>query len=269
MKFSPNKPWIFELLILLVLMIVWLTPLPEVLLGRWLLLGNERREGVGRAHDRLALMEEGSQQRSELQDAIELRQLAASAATSLPILMRSLDSYPVLEQERSGFLALYSSLGSKQQDMLFPAASLIAAEDAGWTRTRFRNEGGRLRIELLDRSGARMEGSEVSMLELSLARFELNVAARIDSSVTVSDALWEKEAADATDTLVSTAERQLLDRLVLDHSLRVKSVIRSSRGSLYIRLDEGSGRDLLVELPAPPVPNEPVEEEPKKRWFSF
>jgi hypothetical protein len=270
MRLSLNRPWVIELLILLALLILWLTPLPEILLGRWLLLGNERRDGVGRAHDRLALMEEGNQQRSELQDAIELRQLAASAATSLPVLMRSLDSYPVLEQERSGFLALYSSLGSKQQDMLFPASSLIAAEEAGWARARFRNEAGRLRIELLDRSGARIDGCETSLLELSLARFELVVAARVDSGVTVSDALWEQAGDSVADSLLSSLERQMLDRLLLDHSLRVKSVIRSIRGGFYIRLDERSGRDLLMELPAPPVPADFIEEEqPKKGWFSF
>lgn len=91
-------------------LLVLVSPLPEMLLGRLLDVDNDSRGAEGRAHERSALARSGEKATGELRAALEAREREAGQLTSLAELKRYLFRYGNASLTLPAFLRWYNAL---------------------------------------------------------------------------------------------------------------------------------------------------------------
>jgi hypothetical protein len=228
-----DAAWVVVLLGLL-----W-SPLPEMVLGRWLQVGNDARPETGRAHDRLDLLQESDSQAVSQSSELEKQAEEVAKVTSLGLLRVHLIRHGEVELPLSRFRSIYTGLDVAQQDQILPADELEALVQRGLSAVMAQRHGPNARLAFLDKSRNRMDGVEVNLLQVQLLPLGLAQVARQDTSATLDgDDVVRVEDREAED-LLPAADRELLERLRQLPGLSVRRLWRSAEGLLLVEVRAG------------------------------
>lgn len=228
-----DAAWVVVLLGLL-----W-SPLPEMVLGRWLQVGNDARPETGRAHDRLDLLQESDSQAVSQSGELEKQAEEVAKVTSLGQLRLHLIRHGEVELTLSRFRAIYEDLDPAQRDQVLPADELEALSRRGLSAVMAQRHGSNARLAFLDKSRNRMDGVEVNLLQVQLLPLGVAQVARQDTAATLGGgdvALVEDRDGEA---LLPAADQELLEQLRKLPGLSVRRLWRSAEGLLLVEARAG------------------------------
>lgn len=228
-----DAAWVAALLALL-----W-SPLPEMVLGRWLQVGNDARPETGRAHDRLDLLQESDSQAVSQSSELEKQAEEVARINGLGTLRVHLQRHGEVELALSRFHLIYEGLDAWQQEQLLPADELEALVQRGLAAVMAQRHGANTRLAFLDKNRNRMDGVEVNLLQVQLLPLGLAQVARQDTaSALAGDDVALVEDRDA-ESLLPAADQELLERLRKLPGLSVRRLWRDGGGLLLVEARAG------------------------------
>lgn len=222
--------WVVVLIGLLV------SPLPEIILGRWLQVGNDVRPETGRAHDRLGLLQESDSQTVSQSTILEKRAEESARVATLSQLRVYLMSHAELDMSLARFRDFYGSLSIWQQDQLIPPDDLEDLVRRKLSSVGVTRHGTHARFSFLDESRNRMDGAEVDLLQIQLLPLGLGQVAEQDTSVALADP-----------AVTEVRDRQEESNLVPEHR-ELLSRLRQVPGLSVRRVWQAGGMILLLEI---------------------
>ena len=228
-----DAAWVVVLLGLL-----W-SPLPEMVLGRWLQVGNDARPETGRAHDRLDLLQESDSQAVSQSSELEKQAEEVARINGLGTLRVHLQRHGEVELSLSRFRLIYEGLDDWQQEQLLPADELEALVKRGLAAVMAQRHGSNTRLAFLDKSRNRMDGVEVNLLQMQLVPLGLAPVARQDTAAALAGddvALVEDRDAEG---LLPAVDQDLLERLRKLPGLSVRRLWRDGGGLLLVEARAG------------------------------
>jgi len=228
-----DAAWVVVLLGLL-----W-SPLPEMVLGRWLQVGNDARPETGRAHDRLDLLQESDSQAVSQSGELEKQAEEVAKVTNLGQLRVHLARHGEVELTLSRFRSIYDALDAAQQEQVLPTYELEALASRGLSAVLAQRHGVNARLAFLDANRNRMDGVEINLLQVQLLPLGLAQVARQDTAATLAGddvTLVEDREAEA---LLPSSDQELLERLRRLPGVSVRRLWRSAGGLLLVEARAG------------------------------
>lgn len=198
--------------VLVLIGLLW-SPLPEVILGRWLQVGNDVRPETGRAHDRLDLLQESDSQTVNRSGELEKQAEERARVATLGQLRVYLMGHSELDLNLARFRDLYGSLSSWQQDQLLLPDELEDLVRRGLAGVTINRHGPRARFSFLDETNNRMSGTEVDLLQLQLLPLGLGGMAEQDTSLALADPSVTEVRDRQEESALTPEHKELLSRL--------------------------------------------------------
>ncbi len=217
--------------------LLW-SPLPEIILGRWLQVSNDVRPETGRAHDRLDLLQESDSQAVSRSTELEQQAEESARVATLSQLRIYLMNHTELDMGLGRFREFYGSLSSWQQDQLIAPAALEDLSRRGLRAVTVNRHGVHARFSFLDESRNRMDGTEVDLLQIQLLPLGLGQVAEQDTGLALADP-----------ALTEVRDRQEESALVPEHR-ELLSRLRQVPGLSVRRVWQAQGEILLLEFMA-------------------
>lgn len=234
-----DAAWVVALVALL-----W-SPLPEILLGHWLQVGNDARPETGRAHDRLDLLQESDSQAVTRSSIIKKEDEESARVVTLGQLRVYLMRNAELDMTISAFREFYASLSSWQQDQLVSPDDLSEINRRGLAAVNVSRQGAHARFTFLDESRNRLAGAEADLLQLQMLPLGLSPVAPLDTAQALADAAVSEVVSREDEAALSPGHRELLKRLRLLPGLNVRRVWQAEGYILLLEISAAGTRQWL------------------------
>ncbi|MDP2360110.1 MAG: hypothetical protein Q8O14_05085 [bacterium] len=203
--------------------LLW-SPLPEIILGHWLQLGNAGRPETGRAHDRLDLLQESDSQAVVRSTVIEHEKVERARVVTLGQMRQHLTRNPELDMGLAAFREFYGSLTAWQQDQIIPPDDLSHLTRRGLAQVLVTRHGPHARFAFLDESHNRLAGAEADLLQLQVLPLGLSPVAPADTAEALRDPALAEVGSGQEEAGLVPGHRELLKRLRLLPGLAVARV---------------------------------------------
>jgi hypothetical protein len=171
MKFKPINSTVWQFILIVAVVGIMLSPVPEKLIGRWLQLSNDFRPQTGRAHDRRLKASLGMQLADSLDRGQETRVRAAAQINSAHTLRKYLLRYNEARMTANWFRTWYLNLPERIQQQIIKRDKLLElVRNQGFDSVLFRfvdGSNGRVRLSFNDIEGNRIMGAEIAFTNLA------------------------------------------------------------------------------------------------------
>jgi hypothetical protein len=234
-----DAAWLAALLALL-----W-SPLPEMLLGRWLQVGNDARPETGRAHDRVDLLQESDSQTVARSGALAKEKEESARVVTLGQLRVYLLRHAELDMGLAAFREFYASLSTWQQDQLVSPDELSEIARRGLAEVNVSRADARARFVFLDGSHDRLAQAEADLLQLQMLPLGLSQVAPPDTAQALAGATVSEVVDAGGEAQLLPAHRELLKRLRLLPGLSVRRVWQAEGAILLIEISASGARQWL------------------------
>jgi hypothetical protein len=263
--------------VLLVLVLLLWSPLPEIFLGNWLLRTNTERPQQGAGHLRHGRVVAGQQVADSLGRFQQGRQQQQGLVLSLPRLRRHLLRYEELRLSWGAFLELYSNLPDALAEELLSHSDLKHFEfDGPASEVLFQRHAIaplNCRVTFL-KGGERVLGREIDLDTPSFQAYSLSLYTFLSVDQQFDDPSFKKVALDSLseDSLLSASTLFRLRRYSFQPSVEVATLWQGPERWLVECVDEGRHVFLSIDGTDVPILSDSISDGAKskmkwKEWF--
>jgi hypothetical protein len=252
LQISPESKYTLGrvLLLLALLSLAW-SPLPEILLGKWLLVSNHSRERHGAGHLRHGKALAGQMVADSLGRQARDRQHEQSLLVTLPRLRRHLLRYGELGMSWPVFLELYAEMPSHLASVFMPDSILFAFDELNQQPSVYfeRTVLAPLRARVtFEHAGERLLGRELQLDKWRFEHFGLSFYSYLEDGRFFDDPTFEPLAMQRViqESLLPDHVTARLLHLKLSPGTETLQAWRAEDTWLLECIDEG--RHLLLEI---------------------
>lgn len=227
-----DAAWAAALVVLLV------SPLPEVILGHWLQISNDARPETGRAHDRLDLLQESDSQAVSRSTVMDQERAESARVATLSQMRQHLARRGELEMALAAFREFHDGLTQWQRDQIVSRDDLNQLLQRGLAYVEATRHGVRARFAFHDESHNRLAGVELDLLQLQLLPLGLSEVSAADTARVLAESRAAPVAPPRAEADLAPGHRDALRQL------------RQLPGLSTRHLWAADGRLVLIEIDA-------------------